>query len=142
MLNAESRNEMKGNTGDLQFSIQQSSFSNSSARFILPDDAPYLANLSAMWAVEPKLARAESVRAALALVERGEAPLGVVYATDAAVSSKVKVVGLFPDSMHDVIVYPFALVAGHESAASHAFLDYLRSNDAKTIWTKYGFRLN
>jgi molybdate transport system substrate-binding protein len=98
---------------------------------------------SGQWqAVEPKLARADSVRAALALVERGEAPLGVVYATDAAVSSKVKVVGVFPDSMHDVIVYPFALVAGHESAASHAFLDYLRSNDAKTIWTKYGFRLN
>ena len=93
--------------------------------------------------VAPKLARAESVRAALALVERGEAPLGVVYATDAAVSKKVKVVGVFPESMHDPIIYPFALVAGNGTGgAARVFLDYLRTSDAMAIFAKYGFKPN
>ena len=93
-------------------------------------------------AIEPKLARSDSVRAALALVERGEAPLGVVYATDAAISRKVRIVGVFPESMHDFIVYPFALVAGKDSAAAKALLAYLSSNDAKAVWAKYGFKVN
>jgi len=93
-------------------------------------------------AIEPKLARADSVRAALALVERGEAPLGVVYATDAAVSKKVKVIGVFPEFMHDFIVYPFALVAGKDSTAAKALLAYLSTNDAKAVWVKYGFKVN
>jgi len=92
-------------------------------------------------AVAPRLARADSVRGALALVERGEVPFGVVYATDAAVSPKVKVVGVFPESMHDAIVYPFALVAGNESAAARAFLAYLHSDAAKAVFSKYGFIL-
>jgi molybdate transport system substrate-binding protein len=92
--------------------------------------------------VAPKLARADSVRSALAFVERGEAPLGVVYATDAAVSKKVKVVGVFPDTMHDPIVYPFALVAGQESLAAKAFLDFVRTGEAKGVFAKYGFKVN
>ncbi|CCG40954.1 molybdate ABC transporter substrate-binding protein [Magnetospirillum molischianum] len=93
-------------------------------------------------AVAPKVAGADSVRAALSLVERGEVPLGVVYATDAAVSAKVKVVGVFPESMHDPIVYPFALVAGKDSAAARSFLDFVRSPEAKGVFTRYGFKVN
>lgn len=93
-------------------------------------------------AVEAKVARADSVRAALAFVERGEVPFGVVYATDAAVSKKVKVVGVFPDTMHDPIVYPFALIAGKETPAAKAFLDYVRGPTAKGVFAKYGFKVN
>lgn len=93
-------------------------------------------------AVEPKIAGTESVRAALALVERGEAPLGVVYATDAAVSRKVKVVGSFPDTLHEPIVYPFALVTGKETPAAKAFLDFVRTDAAKGVFTRYGFKVN
>ncbi|HLO77293.1 MAG TPA: molybdate ABC transporter substrate-binding protein [Magnetospirillum sp.] len=93
-------------------------------------------------AVEPKIAGTDSVRAALALVERGEVPLGVVYATDAAVSKKVKVVGTFPAAMHDPIVYPFALVAGKETPAARTFLDFIRTDAAKGVFVKYGFKVN
>lgn len=98
---------------------------------------------SGQWAaVDAKIARADSVRAALAFVERGEVPLGVVYATDAAVSKKVKVVGVFPDTLHDPIVYPFALVAGKETPAAKALLDYLKGAQAKGVFVKYGFKVN
>lgn len=98
---------------------------------------------SGQWAkVDAKIARADSVRAALAFVERGEVPLGVVYATDAAVSKKIKVVGVFPDTMHDPIVYPFALVAGKETAAAKALLEYLKGAQAKGVFVKYGFKVN
>ena len=93
-------------------------------------------------AVESKIAGADSVRAALAFVERGEVALGVVYATDAAMSKKVKVVGVFPDTMHDPIVYPFALVAGKETPAAKALLDYIRSPEAKGVFARYGFKVN
>ena len=93
-------------------------------------------------AVAPKVAAADSVRAALAFVERGEVPFGVVYATDAAISKKVKVVGTFPDTMHDPIVYPFALIAGNETAAAKAFLDFIRTNESKGVFAKYGFKVN
>ena len=98
---------------------------------------------SGQWkAVEAKIAGADSVRAALAFVERGEVPLGVVYATDAAVTKKVKVVGVFPETMHDPIVYPFALVAGKETPAARAFLEFLRGAEAKGVFVKYGFKVN
>jgi molybdate transport system substrate-binding protein len=98
---------------------------------------------SGQWAkVEPKLARTESVRAALALVERGEVPLGVVYATDAAISPKVKVVGTFPAARHDPIVYPFALVAGRDSAAARSLVAFLKSGAAKAVFRRYGFTTN
>lgn len=92
--------------------------------------------------VARKVAGADTVRAALAFVERGEAPLGVVYATDAAGSRKVKIVGVFPDTMHDPIIYPFALISGMESQGARAFLDYVRTNEAKGVFAKHGFKVN
>ncbi len=92
------------------------------------------------WAkVEGSLAQGENVRAALALVERGEAPLGIVYQTDAMVA-KVKVVGTFPDDSHPPIIYPVALtVQGAKSDAAKAYLDYLKSDAAKAVFEKAGF---
>lgn len=89
--------------------------------------------------VEGSLARGANVRLALVLVERGEAPLGIVYATDAAISKKVKVVGVFPESSHPPIVYPAALVAGHETAAAKSFIEFLKTPQARAIFEKYGF---
>jgi molybdate transport system substrate-binding protein len=98
---------------------------------------------SGQWArVAPKIASADSVRAALAFVERGEAPLGAVFGTDAAGSAKVKVVGVFPGAMHDPIVYPFALVAGNETPAARAFLDFVRTDAAKGVFVRHGFKVN
>lgn len=93
-------------------------------------------------AIEPRLARAESVRAALALVERGEAPLGIVYATDAAISKKVKVVGTFDERLHDPVVYPVALVTGHDTDAAKQLMAFLQTPAAKGVFAKYGFKLN
>jgi molybdate transport system substrate-binding protein len=89
--------------------------------------------------VQAKLAAAANVRAALALVESGEAPLGVVYATDAAISRKVKVLGIFPLESHGPIVYPAALVKEYQSPAGRGYLDFLRSPAATAVFRKYGF---
>ncbi len=89
--------------------------------------------------VADSVARASDVRAALVLVERGEAPLGVVYATDAAITGKVKVVGVFPASSYAPVVYPAALVTGHESPAARSFLKFLKAPQALAIFKKYGF---
>ena len=70
-----------------------------------------LEKLGAWAAAEPKLAQAENVRAALALVARGEAPVGIVYETDAKVEPNVKIVGVFPDGSHPPITYPVAATA-------------------------------
>jgi molybdate transport system substrate-binding protein len=89
-------------------------------------------------AAEPKFAMAESVRAALILVARGEAVLGIVYATDARVESGVKIVGTFPSDSHPPIIYPVAATTAARSDAS-SYLAFLRSSAAKTIFEKYGF---
>ncbi|WP_022668969.1 molybdate ABC transporter substrate-binding protein [Desulfospira joergensenii] len=89
--------------------------------------------------IEDKIARAKDVRAALVLVERAETPLGQVYATDAAISSKVRVVGLFPEESHPKIVYPVALVK--KSPEARAFLDFIQSAQAAEIFKKYGFSI-
>ncbi|MGV6988667.1 molybdate ABC transporter substrate-binding protein [Testudinibacter sp. P80/BLE/0925] len=89
--------------------------------------------------VEKQLARAANVRAALTLVERGEAPLGIVYATDAAASDKVQVVGVFPDGSYEAVEYPAAIVSGHDSQAARDFMAFLRSDAGKVILQKYGF---
>jgi molybdate transport system substrate-binding protein len=92
-----------------------------------------------LWsAVEPKLAMVGNVRAALVLVARGEAPLGIVYTTDARVEPAVKVIGAFPDDSHEPIVYPVAatLTAKPEAAL---YLSFLRSAAARAIFEHYGF---
>jgi molybdate transport system substrate-binding protein len=92
-----------------------------------------------VWAsVEPKMAMAANVRAALVLVARGEAPLGIVYSTDAKVEPGVKVVGVFPEDSHDPIIYPVAATTGAQSDAT-SYLAFLRSQAAKTIFESYGF---
>lgn len=95
---------------------------------------------SGQWAeVEPGLARAPSVRAALALVERGEAPWGAVFETDARASGKVEVVGVFPEALHDPIIYSFSLLAGHRTPAAQALLDHLGSPEARAVFVRHGF---
>ncbi len=98
-----------------------------------------LEKLGAWGSIESKLARAADVRGALTLVERGEAPLGIVYSTDAAITPKVKVVGAFPPDSHPKIVYPVALVAGKATPAARKFLEFLKAPEAKAIFKKYGF---
>jgi molybdate transport system substrate-binding protein len=95
-----------------------------------------------LWAqVRDRLAPMKDVRAALALVERGETPLGLVYATDAAISKRVRVVGTFPAGSHPPIVYPVAAVTGGKTAAAASFLNFLKSPQAGAIFKKYGFKL-
>ncbi len=101
-----------------------------------------LTNLGVWEVLEPRLARMNDVRAALALVERGEAPFGIVYGTDAAITKGVKVVGTFPAASHKPVTYPVALIAGKDTAAAKAFLDFLKSPEAKAVFTKYGFTVN
>ncbi len=91
--------------------------------------------------VKKRVAPMKDVRAALALVERGEAPLGQVYATDAAISKKVRVVGTFPPDSHPPIVYPAAAVAGGDSDAAADFLKFLKTPAARKIFEKYGFEV-
>jgi molybdate transport system substrate-binding protein len=92
-----------------------------------------------IWAsVEPKMAMADNVRAALILVARGEAPLGIVYETDAKVEPGVKIVGVFPEDSHPPIIYPVALTANAEPEAA-AYVAFLRSPAAKSIFESYGF---
>jgi len=88
--------------------------------------------------VADRLVRADSVRTALAFVARGDAPLGIVYATDAAIDPRVRVVDSFPAESHPRIVYPFALTArGGADAAK--FLDFLQGPEAVAIFRRYGF---
>ncbi len=89
--------------------------------------------------VRPRLVGAESVRAALALVERGEAAAGIVYATDAAIAKNVVVAGTFPADSHEPVVYPFALVTGNDTPAAKAYFAYLQGPEAKAVYAKYGF---
>jgi molybdate transport system substrate-binding protein len=97
-----------------------------------------LEKLGAWRAAEPKFAFAENVRAALLLVSRGEAALGIVYSTDAKVEPGVKVVGTFPPDSHPAIVYPVAATATAKGEAAD-YLAFLRSRAAKAIFEKYGF---
>lgn len=93
-----------------------------------------------LWeALEPRLARSDNVRAALALVESGETPLGIAYATDAMISPGVVVLGYFAEITHDPIAYPIALVAGTESEKAEAFLDFLTGSEGLEIFESFGF---
>jgi molybdate transport system substrate-binding protein len=97
-----------------------------------------LKELGAWQAAEPKFAMAENVRAALTLVTRGEAVLGIVYSTDARGEPGVKVLGSFPADSHPPIVYPVAATMSAQSNAA-GYLAFLRSSTAKAVFEKYGF---
>jgi molybdate transport system substrate-binding protein len=92
-----------------------------------------------VWNTVPDhLARADSVRSALALVDRGEAPLGIVYRTDALIDKNVRVVDVFPDNTHLPITYPIALATGAKADAAK-FLAYVQSPSAEVVFKRYGF---
>ena len=96
-------------------------------------------NLGWWESMQGRVVGTDDVRTALTFVERGECALGIVYATDAAISDKVEVLGRFPESSHAPIVYPFALVKDGRADAK-AFLDYLtKSPEAAAIYDHYGF---
>jgi molybdate transport system substrate-binding protein len=90
--------------------------------------------------VESKIAMAENVRAALVLVARGEAPLGIVYETDAKVDPGVKIVGVFPEDSHPPIIYPVAMTKDAKPDAAQ-YLAFLRTPEAKAVFERYGFRV-
>lgn len=89
--------------------------------------------------VQTKLAPAENVRAALALVSRGAAPLGVVYGTDAKADPGVKVLGVFPPSSHDPISYPVALLASSQNPEAEGFRRFLISSEGRAVFLRFGF---
>jgi molybdate transport system substrate-binding protein len=95
-----------------------------------------------VWAsVADRLAQAENVRAALKLVATGEAPLGIVYLTDARADASVKVVGTFPADSHPPIIYPVARTSASTNGTAAAYVDYLKSPAAKAIFEAQGFKL-
>jgi molybdate transport system substrate-binding protein len=98
-----------------------------------------LENLGLWSEVAGRLAQAENVRAALAFVARGEAPLGIVYETDARAEPDVTVVARFPETSHPAIVYPVAITAASQSPHANAFLDALRSPRHAAIFAREGF---
>ena len=97
-----------------------------------------LQSLNRWDAVAPRLARADNVRAALVLVERGEAPLGITYRTDARASTRARIAALFPAASHPPIRYPAALLRGAGPGAQR-FLDHLSGAQAKPVWEAAGF---
>jgi molybdate transport system substrate-binding protein len=95
-----------------------------------------------MWdSVSPKLARTDDVRAALLLVERGEAPAGIVYATDAAVSKSVMIAGTFPADSHDPVSYPFAVTKSGDNAEARALLTFLSGATGRAVFSQRGFKV-
>jgi molybdate transport system substrate-binding protein len=91
--------------------------------------------------VAPRLARTDDVRAALLLVERGEAPAGIVYATDAAVSKAVMLAGTFPASSHDPVSYPFAVVKANDTPQARALMTFLEGKQARAVFVQRGFKV-
>lgn len=98
-----------------------------------------LVGLGVWDSVAGRVAGAQDVRAALALVERGEAAAGIVYATDALLTDRVRIVADFPPASHPPITYPVAVVAGRDRPEVRAFLALLKSPDAAAVFAKYGF---
>ena len=92
-------------------------------------------------AVAPRLARTDDVRSALLLVERGEAPAGLVYATDAAVSKAVMIAGTFPPDSHDPISYPFAVTRSGDTPEARALMAFLAGPQARAIFVQRGFKV-
>jgi molybdate transport system substrate-binding protein len=91
--------------------------------------------------VRDKIAQADNVRAALQLVSRGEAPLGIVYATDAKSDPNVKVIDIFPEGTHPPIIYPIAIMASSTNADAPALLAYLKSSATQRVFKDQGFKI-
>lgn len=89
--------------------------------------------------VRTKVASAENVRAAMALVERAAAPLGIVYATDAKASTRVRIVGIFPHASHPAIIYPVAVLKNSQHADAIGFWRFLQSRAARKLFARRGF---
>jgi molybdate transport system substrate-binding protein len=89
--------------------------------------------------VKDHLAQGENVRATLAFVARGEAPLGIVYATDAAIEPAVRVIGTFPAASHAPIVYPAAIVAASRNPRARTVLEALSGAPARAVFRRFGF---
>ena len=100
-----------------------------------------LESLGLMAPLASGIIRAKDVRAALAFVERGEAACGIVYATDAAISERVRVIGVLPENSHRSIRYPVALVRGCKPEPAGDALAFIQSHDALEIFKKYGFSI-
>lgn len=100
-----------------------------------------LKKLDVWAAVQPKLARTEDVRSALLLVERGEAPAGIVYGTDAAASKGVAVAGVFPADSHDPVVYPFAVTKTGDGSDAKALMAFLQTPAVREVFVKRGFKV-
>ena len=110
-----------------------------------PDSVPVgkyahaaLEKLSVWDKVQSRIVRAENVRAALAFVARGEAPLGIVYRTDALAEKRVRIVDEFPQDSHPPVTYPIALTT-HASAQAQKFEDFVSGDAAKAVFRKFGF---
>lgn len=111
-----------------------------------PDSVPVgkyaktaLQKLGAWDKVSGQIVRAENVRAALAFVARREAPLGIVYETDALAEKRVRIVATFPEDTHPPITYPIA-VTTHGGPTAQQFVDFVRTKPAGEIFKKYGFK--
>jgi molybdate transport system substrate-binding protein len=100
-----------------------------------------LTSLGVWSGVADRLARAENVRVALTYVARGEAPLGIVYQTDALAEPNVRIVSIFPASSHPPIVYPAALTSASKSGEARKFLVHLGTAQAGAVFRRYGFTL-
>lgn len=95
-----------------------------------------------LWSsLQDHVARADNVRAALALVASGESPLGIVYRSDAVAEERVRVVDTFPPYTHPAIIYPVAKVASSHHAGSDHLLDFLQTEEAAAIFRQYGFNV-
>jgi molybdate transport system substrate-binding protein len=90
--------------------------------------------------VQTRIAKGDSVRAALVFVAKGEAPLGVVYDTDAKIDPAVRIVDLFPDDSHPPILYPAAVIVSPKSPEARAFLAYLQTPPVRAVFARYGFK--
>lgn len=90
--------------------------------------------------IKSRIVGTQDVRAALVLVERGECDIGIVYETDAKVSDKVEIIAVFPKASHDAIIYPIGLT-NHANPKAYDFYNYLKSEQAKAVFIKYGFSL-
>lgn len=100
-----------------------------------------LKNLGIWDRVQQNLARMQTVRAALALVERNAVPFGIVYSSDAELSKSVKTIGYFDEKLHGPIRYPYAIVTGKENPSVKAFYKFLKGEKSAKIFEKYGFKV-